>query len=357
MRIDPALFQENERTAPTVENRRFANIGSIGLHSGGELEEVTLAYETWGEFRGNNAVLVCHALSGDSHCIGWWSRLVGPGKVLDPERFFVIGTNALGGCQGSTGPSSPHPADGRPYGSRFPKIAIQDMVAAQLKLLESLGISKLALVAGGSMGGMQALEWTVQAPDKVERAFVTASTGAHSAMQIGFNEAARQAILRDPKWAGGDYPPEDGPVDGLSVARMIGHLSFLSEGAFAAKFGRNLQQDGAYSGRFQIESYLSYQGDKFAQRFDANSLIALMNAIDAYELTSLAAAKAKFLFCAFTTDWLYPVHQSEELHRMALSEGKESELAVIDLPMGHDAFLLDGEIQAQHLARFLEDIP
>jgi homoserine O-acetyltransferase len=305
----------------------------------------------------SNAVLVCHALSGDSHAIGWWSPIVGPGKAIDTDRFFVIGVNALGGCQGSTGPSSPHPDDGRPYGSRFPIITIQDMVAAQVRLIDHLGIDRLLAVAGGSMGGMQALEWTVQAPGRVQKAFVTASTAAHSAMQIGFNEGARQAVMRDPKWRGGDYPPDDPPENGLSVARMIGHLTFLSEQAFTRKFGRRFQgkdvPDYHLGLEFEVESYLNYQGDKFTRRFDANSLLVLTRAIDYYDLKCLDPSRSEYLFTSFATDWLYPSHQSEALHRMAHQAGCVSRHEVIDLPFGHDAFLLDGEIQGAHLSAFL----
>ncbi|MFQ3586819.1 MAG: homoserine O-acetyltransferase [Fimbriimonadaceae bacterium] len=359
MQIDPALFQENERLAPAGEERRFLHTGPIALEAGGSLPGVTIAYETWGELNDarDNAILVCHALSGDSHAVGWWERLVGPGRAIDTERFFVIGTNALGGCQGTTGPSSPHP-DGKPYGSRFPIITVRDMVDVQLRLIDHLGIDRLSMVAGGSMGGMQALEWTLRHPGRVDRAWITACAPAHSAMQIGFNEAARQAVMRDPKWRGGDYPPDDPPANGLSVARMIGHLSFLSEAAFAAKFGRSLQDKEAFDYRlgveFAVESYLNYQGDKFTKRFDANSLLVLTRAIDYYERRSFAGSQSRYLFTSFTSDWLYPSHQSEAMHRMALEAGCPSRWIDIDLPHGHDAFLLDGEHQGTAVRSFLE---
>ncbi len=318
-----------------------------------------MAYETWGALNADrtNAVLICHALSGDSHAIGWWSPLVGPRKPIDTDRFFVIGVNALGGCQGSTGPTSPHPDDGRPYGSRFPIITVEDMVAAQVRLLDHLGIDRLLAVAGGSMGGMQALEWTIQAPGRVRKAFVTASTCAHSAMQIGFNEGARQAVMRDVKWRGGDYPLEDPPNDGLSVARMIGHLTFLSEQAFTHKFGRRYQGKDApdyhLGVEFEVESYLNYQGDKFTRRFDPNSLLVLTRAIDYYDLRSLEASQSEYLFTSFSTDWLYPSHQSEHLLGMAKEAGCPARHEIIDLPYGHDAFLLDGEIQGGLVREFL----
>ncbi|HVT13498.1 MAG TPA: homoserine O-acetyltransferase [Fimbriimonadaceae bacterium] len=356
--IDPALFQENERTAPAPDERRYAQVGSLQCEAGGYLEEVTVAYETFGKLNAaaDNAVLACHALSGDAHCIGWWERLIGPGKAIDTDRYFVIGTNALGGCQGTTGPASPAP-DGRPYQTRFPSVTVGDMVEVQCRLLDQLGIERLLCVAGGSMGGMQALEWTVRKPGRVRSAFVTASAAAHSAMQIGFNEAARQAVMRDAKWNGGLYDPADPPNGGLAVARMIGHLSFLSEQAFAAKFGRRLQDkerlEYKLATEFQVESYLNYQGDKFTKRFDANSLLYLTKAIDNYELTSLAGSQSSYLFTSFTTDWLYPPHQSAELHEMALAAGRPSKYVNIDLPMGHDAFLLDGEVQGALVREFL----
>lgn len=351
--MDRALFQENERLTPKEEARRFHELDSFCYqHLAHPGFTSRIAYETWGELNEakDNAVLVCHALSGDSHCIGWWSRIIGPGRALDPQDWFVIGTNALGGCQGSTGPGSLDDG-GKRLGSRFPELTIGDMVRAQKSLIESLGINKLALVCGGSMGGMQALEWSARFPDMVERCWMTASCRAHSAMQIGFNETARQAVIRDPKWLGGDFPADDPPADGLAVARMVGHLSYLSEGAFQQKFGRSLQ-DGSDS-LFQVESYLNYQGDKFTQRFDAGSLVALTKAIDRYSLESLSPASCRFLFTSFTTDWLYPSHQSQELHEMAEAAGLTSKWQDIDLPYGHDAFLLDSEVQAMAVREFL----
>jgi homoserine O-acetyltransferase len=360
--IDNALFQENERTAPASDERRYAEVGALACEAGGQIEAVTVAYETFGTLNANrdNAVLACHALSGDSHCIGWWERLIGPGKAIDTNRYFVIGTNALGGCQGTTGPASVA-SDGQLYRTRFPVITVGDMVEVQSRLMDQLGIDKLRCVCGGSMGGMQALEWTVRKPDRVRSAFVTASCAAHSAMQIGFNEAARQAVMRDAKWNNGLYDPLDQPDGGLAVARMIGHLSFLSEQAFAAKFGRRLQGKEALEYKldteFQVESYLNYQGDKFTRRFDANSLLYLTKAIDNYELLTMHGSQSSYLFTSFTTDWLYPPHQSAELHAMALSAGRPSKYVNIDLAYGHDAFLLDGEHQGRLVREFLHSLP
>jgi len=350
--IDAALFQENERTPPQAGQRHYAEIGDLTLESGQTLPRVVVCYETWGTLNAerSNAILVCHALSGDSHCTGWWERLVGPGRAIDTNHYFVICTNTLGGCQGSTGPASPA-SDGEIYGSRFPSITIRDMVDAQARLLDLLQVAELHAVAGGSMGGMQALEWTVRHPNRVRKAFITASCAAHNAMQIGFNEVGRQAIKRDPRWRGGDYRAQEGPEDGLSLARMLGHISFLSAEAFDLKFGRR-RQNGAE--QFEVESYLNYQGDKFTRRFDANSLLVLTDAIDRYELTSLENAKCDFLFVSYSSDWLYSSAQSALLHSMAESAGLISQWLEIDLPYGHDAFLLDGEIQGAALTAFLQ---
>jgi homoserine O-acetyltransferase len=296
----------------------------------------------------DNAILICHALSGDSHAVGWWDRMVGPGRPIDTDRFYVIGTNCLGGCRGTTGPASPA-ADGQAYRVRFPVVTIGDMVEVQARLLSQLNVERLYAVAGGSMGGMQALEWTIRFPSRVRKAFVAASCAGHNAMQIGFNEVARQAIMRDPKWRAGDYDPEDGPDGGLCVARMLGHLTYLSEASFETKFARRLQDKSEFDYRlgveFQVESYLSHQGEKFSRRFDANSLLYLTRAIDYFHLDGLAGSRAEYLFTSFTSDWIYPSRQSAQLHEMAVGAGCESRHCDIDLPYGHDAFLLDGEIQ------------
>ncbi len=356
--IDPALFDENSRTAPAEANRLLLKIGELSTETGGTLSDVTVAYETWGEFRGDNAILVCHALSGDSHAVGWWDRLVGPGKAIDTTKYFVICSNVLGGCQGTTGPSSLHP-DGKPYGSRFPIITIGDMVEVQGRLLSALGVPKLFCVAGGSMGGMQALEWSVRFPERVQKVFTTASAAKHSAMQIGFNEVGRQAIMRDPKWNNGDYPLNDPPSNGLSVARMLGHLTFLSESAFESKFSRRLQgkslPDYHLGVEFEVESYLSYQGDKFTKRFDANTQLVLTRALDYFEWKDVARANADFLCVSYTSDWIYPTGQSLEIERLAKSAGKRVQRVEIDLPYGHDAFLLDGELQGDLLRSFLAE--
>lgn len=356
--IDDGLFQENERLTASTSDRLICSIGTLKIRAGGCLENVEIAYETWGSLNADqsNAVLICHALSGDSHAIGWWDRIVGPGKPIDTNRYFVVGTNVLGGSQGSTGPASLSPS-GRPYGSKFPVIQIEDMVDAQHRVMKSLGIRSWALIAGGSMGGMQAISWAVQYPSAARKVWCTASAATHSAMQIGFNEAGRQAIQRDSGFKGGDYYGENGPINGLSVARMLGHLSFLSEASFSQKFGRKLQDKGQFSfdgsTEFAVESYLNYQGDKFTKRFDANSFITLTRAIDYFELRSFTNAECEFLFTSFDSDWIYPSHQSVTLQNMAELAGCMSSHVEISLPWGHDSFLLDGEHQGKLVRDFI----
>jgi homoserine O-acetyltransferase len=356
--IDPALFQENERTAPTTDERQYFECEFLDCECGKTLHNITVAYETWGTLNEekSNAILICHALSGDSHAIGWWERLIGPGKAFDTNQYFVIGTNSLGGCQGTTGPSS-MASNNQPYGSSFPMITVGDMVEVQARLIASMGIRKLFCVSGGSMGGMQALEWTTRFPDQVKKAFVTASCARHSPMQIAINEVGRQAILRDPKYCGGDYYSGEPPSNGLSVARMIGHISFLSQAAFESKFSRRLHEKESFSMdfglEFEVESYLSYQGDKFTKRFDPNSLLHLTRAIDYYDWKKVELAKAEFLFTSFTSDWLYTPAQSREMFAMTLGAGKKAIYQEIDLPYGHDSFLLDGIHQDKILREFL----
>ena len=354
--MDPALFQENERTAPVADERQYFQSGAYKTLNGAEIHQVEIAYETWGN-PNDQAILVCHALSGDAHAIGWWDRLIGPGKAIDTDRYYVIGSNVLGGCQGTTGPASLAP-DGKPYGTRFPMIQVGDMVEIQSRLLDYLGVAQLHAVAGGSMGGMQALEWSVRFPERVQRCFVTASCAAHSAMQVGFNEVGRQAIMRDSKWNNGQYEPDNQPANGLAISRMLGHMTFLSDAAFSQKFDRRLQDKAdfefTFGTEFQVESYLNYQGDKFTKRFDANSFLYLTRAIDYYELQSMESAQCDYLFVSYTSDWLYPTWQSERLEEMAKSAGKRFTRKEIDLPYGHDAFLLDGAIQGAILKDFLE---
>jgi len=356
--FDSGLFEESSRAEPDSSGRKIVSLGPFATESGFAFPSVEVAYQEWGPV-GAPVVLVCHALSGDSNAVSWWSRLVGPGRAVDTEKYRVICTNVLGGCQGTTGPASLD-TDGKRWGSRFPLVTIGDMVAVQRRLLAKLGIEKLHAVMGGSMGGMQALEWTRRYPGFVKKAFVTASALRHNAMQIGFNEVARQAIYRDPKFRGGDYPPDDAPSQGMAVGRMVGHLTYLSESALDHKFGRRFQDGGGKRpglgvdrDQFEIESYLSYQGHKFTERFDPNSLIVVTNAIDCYDCDSLDGSTSEYLFTSFSSDWAYPSHQSEAAHKLALSVGCASNWVDISLDWGHDAFLLDGEIQGKLLRNFL----
>lgn len=359
--MDPALFRDNDRQAAQPDARNFFDAGELHCECGATIPRVIIAYETWGELneKKDNAILVCHALSGDSHAIGWWDRIVGPGRAVDTNKYFVIGTNCLGGCQGSTGPSSPHPKGDGPWGSRFPLVTIGDMVECQMRLVSSLGIERLLGACGGSMGGMQALEWSLKRPGSVRKVWMTGGCNAHSPMQIAFNEIGREAIQRDPKWKGGDYSPADPPTDGLAIARMIGHLSYLSEESFEHKFSRRLQDkqrfDWTLDTEFEVESYLSYQAEKFTRRFDANSYLVVTRALDYYDRPTFEGAASVFLFTSFTSDWLYPSWQSERMVDLARQAGCEAEHVVIDLPYGHDSFLLDGQKQAEAASRFFGD--
>ena len=359
--LSAELFEEESRMNCAESELKTCFIDELQLISGVTLRNVKIAFQTWGSFTGNNAILVCHAISGDSNAAAWWQKIIGSGKAIDTDRFYVVCSNAIGGCSGSTGPSSLND-EGVQHGSSFPSITVEDMVVAQIHLSDFLGINQWLMVCGGSMGGMQAIEWARGYSARVRHCWVTASASAHTAMQIGFNEVARQAILRDENFRGGDYYDFKAPKGGLAVGRMLGHLSYLSESAFESKFARNLQIENGVpdagpiflqNKQFQIESYLNYQGENFTARFDANSFLVVSTAIDRYSCDSLEGSRSKFLFTSFTSDWLYPSHLSQKLHEMALSAGCESEWIDIDLPYGHDAFLLDTEFQGKALRKLL----
>ncbi len=333
----------------------IAKLGAFATDSGGHIPNLEIAYQTFGEFDGSNAILICHALTGTSNVPGWWDRLAGPGKPIDTGKYFVIGNNLLGGCQGSTGPSSLAP-DGRIWGSRFPILTVEDQVRAQELLLHSLKIDGLHAVIGCSTGGFHALRWAQQHPIPVAKVAVTASGPRQNALQLALNEAGRQAIMRDPKWQGGDYPSDDPPKNGLAIARMIGHIAYLSGQALEQKFGRNPQGSSAglsFDPEFAVESYLNYQGDKFNERFDANSYLHLTRSANFFDLQSLEGAGSEFIFISFASDTLYPPKLSEELMRMAISAGCKAEIAIIDQPYGHDSFLLDGEGQGSAIRAFI----
>ncbi len=350
------------------------------LDSGATLSPVTLAYETYGRLNADrsNAILVTHALSGSAHAagdsgaeesrLGWWDDCIGPGKAFDTDRFFVICSNVLGGCYGSTGPAHLDPASGTPYGMRFPVVTIGDMVRGQVRLVDHLEIDRLLCVAGGSMGGMQALEWAATHPGRVRAAIPIATTAHHSPMLIALSEVGRQAIYADPAWKSGDYyTAQVKPDAGLAVARMVGHITYLSEESMQQKFGRRLQDRVRYGyefrTEFQVESYLKYKGNNFTRRFDANSYLYITKAMDYFDLSartgSLAAAFAnsaslKYLVVSFTSDWLYPSYHSKELVSALTAAGADVTYLDVQSSWGHDAFLLEVETMTSLLGSFLD---
>jgi homoserine O-acetyltransferase/O-succinyltransferase len=371
----------------------------VRLDCGRELSGVRVAYETYGALAPgrDNVILVCHALSGDAHAagfssvapdastrdgfgaedrdgasgggLGWWDGMIGPGKAFDTDRFHVISTNLLGGCRGTTGPSSPDPATGRPYGSDFPVLTVADMVRTQRAFLDALGIERLAAVAGGSLGGMQALEWAILYPDQVDAIVVIASTHALHPQGVAWNAIAREAITRDPAWQGGHYHGTGVTPDaGMGVARMVGHVTYLSAPALDDKFGRRLQfaDDIRYTitePEFEVENYLRHQADSFVRRFDANTYLTMSRALTYFDLArqygggslerALAGVSARTLLITFSSDWLYPPSASRDLDDALRALGKPTELHLIDAPYGHDCFLLEEDRQTPIVRRFL----
>jgi homoserine O-acetyltransferase len=371
----------------------------LALDCGRELHPLRIAYETYGTLSQgrDNVILACHALSGDAHAagftkmpaaestrdgfraderdagsgrgLGWWDGMIGPGKAFDTDRFFVVSSNLLGGCRGTTGPSSTNPATGRPYGSGFPVITVADMVRAERALLNELGITRLVAVAGGSLGGMQALEWAVQYGDHVEAIIPIASTHALQPQGIAWNAIARNAITADPDWQGGHYYGTGrAPTAGMGVARMVGHITYLSAASLNDKFGRRLQfaDDIRYrltEPEFEVESYLRHQADTFVKRFDANTYLYTSRALSYFDLArqygggqlthALRNVSARTLLIAFSSDWLYPPAGSAELAAALRAAGKEVELHVIDAPYGHDCFLLEEARQTPMIQQFL----
>ena len=351
-----------------ITKTKIVQFDSLSLDSGANLTPVDVAYETYGELNDNksNAVLILHAFSGDAHAAGqdketgnpgWWDSMIGPGKGFDTHKYFVISSNVLSGCRGTSGPGSVNPETGCPYAMSFPPVTIADMVRLQKMLIDYLGIKRLLAVSGGSMGAMQALQWAVAYPEAVAAAIPIAGTARHSAQQIAFNEVGRQAIMADPDWNEGNYYGKRPPARGLAVARMVGHITYMSDQSMREKFGRRLRDQN----QFEVESYLRYRGSQFVDRFDANSYLYITKAMDYFDLTngrqSLSAAfenvKSRFLVISFTSDWLYPSYQSLEVVRAL--RGHNCDVAYCELPTnyGHDAFLVNVEEQAELVRGFL----
>ena len=351
-------------------DRKIRLLGPVKLDSGAEFAPVDFAYETYGILNADksNAILICHALTGDQYVAskhpitgkdGWWVRMVGPSKPIDPARYFIISINVMGSCMGSSGPASVDPSTNGAYGMDFPVITIGDMVRAQAILLEYLGVETLAAVVGGSMGGMQALAWASLYPDQVRSAVVIASTARHSAQNIAFHEVGRQAIMADPRWNNGAYYGREAPASGLAVARMAAHITYLSEAGLTEKFGRRLQDraDGrkgvksfGFDADFQVESYLRYQGLSFVDRFDANSYLYITRAMDYFDLAeahdgvlakAFAGTRTRFCLISFDSDWLYPTSESRRVVHALNAAGAAASFVELSSPFGHDSFLLD----------------
>jgi homoserine O-acetyltransferase len=364
-----------------VAPQRAGFLEPLILKAGKTLASYELVYETYGTLNAarSNAVLVCHALSGNHHVAGWhadnpskpgwWDNMVGPGKAIDTERFFVIGVNNLGGCHGSTGPASVDRSTGQPYGAGFPLVTVEDWVASQARLLDRLGIERLAFAMGGSLGGMQALQWTLSFPERIGHALVIAAAPKLSTQNIAFNDVARQAIVSDPDFHGGNfYAMNTVPARGLKLARMLGHITYLSEDLLGEKFGREIK--GAdygfnYDVEFEIESYLRYQGDKFAQVFDANTYLLMTKALDYFDpareaggdfAKAMAPAKAGFLVVSFTSDWRFPPERSRDIVKALVKGDKRVTYAEIDAPHGHDAFLLDNTHYHRLVAAYVDNV-
>jgi homoserine O-acetyltransferase len=353
----------------------------LPLDSGCRLDNLEIAWRSFGTLNADrsNAVLICHALTLDQHVAGkhpvsgkegWWTRLVGPGRPLDPANWFILCSNVIGGCNGSSGPGSVDPATNAPYGLTFPVITIGDMVRAQAMLVEAMGINKLAAVVGGSMGGMQVLQWAADYPERLEAVVCVASAARHSAQNIAFHEVGRQAVMADPDWRGGAYASAGvRPEKGLAVARMAAHITYLSEAALQRKFGRELQNDGlsfGFDADFQVESYLRHQGGSFVNRFDANSYLYITRAMDYFDLAAphggvLARAferarDVKFCVLSFTSDWLYPTVESRHIVRALNAAGAQTSFLEIESDKGHDAFLLDEPVMDGALRGFLDSV-
>ncbi len=349
---------------------------TLKLESGRSLGPITLTYETYGLLneKKSNAILVCHALSGDAHAAGfyaedktagWWDDMIGPGEAMDTNLYFIICSNVIGGCKGSTGPSSINPETGKPYALDFPVITIADMVEAQRRLIDYFGIEKLLCVIGGSMGGMQALQWASTYPERIISAIPIATTLKHSPQQIAFDEVIRQSIMADPAWRGGYYYESGQPENGLAVARMIGHITFMSDLSMEEKFSRKLKNENLsfqFTDDFEVEGYLRYRGYNFVKRFDANSYLYITKAMDYFDLsgekfmTSVKKTSIKFLVLSFKSDWLYPTHQSQDIVRTLKRKHAYTTYFDLSSTYGHDAFLIEIEDETRLIKNFLAHI-
>ncbi|MCB4790339.1 MAG: homoserine O-acetyltransferase [Elusimicrobia bacterium] len=346
------------------------------LESGHKLGPITIAYETYGNLnrQKDNVILVLHAFSGDAHAAGylkseekpgWWDDMIGPGKAFDTDKYFVICSNIIGGCKGSTGPSSINPSTNKPYGLDFPHITIRDMIEAQKHLIEHLGIDKILCVTGGSMGGMQALQWIASYPEKVLSCIPIATTLKHSPQQIAFDEVGRQSIMADPSWLNGNYYEKGQPVRGLSVARMIGHITYMSDQSMEEKFSRRLKDENysfSFKTDFEVEGYLRYRGDSFVKRFDANSYLYITKAMDYFDLSGKKLTQKdkkhdiKFLVLSFESDWLYPSYQSREIVKQIRKKYIDVMYCEIKSTYGHDSFLVEVDAQTNLIKHFLDKI-
>jgi len=371
--------KNNTNSVGIVETRYFDFAKppeELALESGQKLGPITLAYETYGKLNSgkSNAILILHALSGDAHAAGfhqgqekpgWWDSMIGPGKAFDTNKYFVICSNIIGGCQGSTGPASINPKTAKPYALDFPFITISDMVNAQRCLIDYLGIDKLLCVVGGSMGGMQVLQWVASYPERLRSCIPIATALKHSPQQIAFDEVGRQAIMADPDWRNGDYYSQGQPEKGLAVARMIGHITYMSDQSMEEKFSRKLKDTGysfKFNADFEVEGYLRYRGDNFVKRFDANSYLYITKALDYFDLPGdklIPANKTiatRFLVISFKSDWLYPSYQSKEIVRLLKTRHVAATYCEISSTYGHDAFLLEIQEQTHLITHFLKNI-
>ena len=372
------------RVGDPIGQRQFftyPNDRRLALDNGSVMSGIVAAYETWGQLNSDasNAILLCHAWTGDSHASGraedghlapgWWESAVGPVRAIDTNQWFVVCANVLGGCQGSTGPASPHPEDGRPYGSRFPVITIRDMVRVQARLADHLGVAAWHSVIGGSMGGMQVLEWAVTFPERVRSVVPIATCAQASAQQIAWGSIGRRAIINDPKWRGGDYyeaEPGDGPHEGLSTARMVAQVTFRSDNVFTDRFGRDMTGGSSAAksldGKFEVERYLEYHGDKLVGRFDANSYMTIGKAMDLHDIargrntleSAVARISSPVLTMGIWSDFLYPVYQQLQIRDMVAANGVRAEYVEVDSPHGHDAFLIELDQVGPAIKRFIE---